>query len=123
MQELYELKEKLCDHLKGYAPKEITAGSLEVIDKLTHAIKNLDKIIYAYENEGDYSSDGMMYDDTRRSYARGRKRDSMGRYSNGRSYDRGYSSDMMSELQNMMDNAPDERSRQIMRDTIQRMGH
>ena len=45
MSELYELKEKLCDELKSYGKKDMTAGSLDVIDKLAHAIKNIDKII------------------------------------------------------------------------------
>lgn len=59
MHELYELKDKLCEELEEYGSKEMTAGSLEVIDKLAHAIKNLDKIIEAYEEE-EYSSRGGM---------------------------------------------------------------
>ena len=45
MHELYELKEKLCDELKEYGRKDMSAGTLEVVDKLTHTIKNLEKII------------------------------------------------------------------------------
>lgn len=102
MHELYELKEKLCDELKEYGGKDLSAGTLDVVDKLAHAVKNIDKIIEAYEDEGEgYSSrtypDGMggsyRSRDGRsmnrnggfyRSYARGRmnaRRDSMGRYS------------------------------------------
>lgn len=85
MHELYELKEKLCDELKNYGNKEVTASNLDVIDKLAHATKNLDKVIEAYE-EGEYSSrsypDGMG--GSYRGYSRGRMsgmRDSRGRYS------------------------------------------
>lgn len=133
MHELYELKEKLCDELKEYGGKEMSAGSLEVIDKLAHATKNLDKIIEAYEEqEGGYSSrsypDGMGgsyrgysregYNSYRGSYARGRgsnaQRDSRGRYSS-----RGYSRDdgMVEELRGLMDDAPND----IIRRDIQRL--
>ena len=115
MKELYELKEKLCDELKTYGKKDMSAGSLDVIDKLTHTIKNLDKIIEKREEEG-YSgrySDGMYDRDMsvgdRNSYARGRnmRRDSMGRYSN---YSNGYSyhDGTVAELKEIMKDAPEE---------------
>ena len=70
MKELYELKDRLYDELKEYGKKEMSAGSLDVIDKLTHTIKNLDKIIEA----GEYSNRmAPMYS---------QRRDSRGRYSN-----------------------------------------
>ena len=83
MKELYELKDKLCEELKEYGKKDMSAGSLDVVDKLTHTIKNLDKIIEGYED--DYSNySGRNY--RGRSYAR--NRDSRGRYSsNGYSYE------------------------------------
>lgn len=88
MHELYELRDKLCDELKNYGTKEVTASNLEVIDKLAHATKNLDKVIEAYEEEGEYSSrsypDGMGGSYRGYSRARGRMnapRDSRGRYS------------------------------------------
>lgn len=74
MKELYEIKDRLCDELKEYANKEMSAGALDVIDKLTHTLKNLDKVIEGYEGE-EYSN---------RSYSRGR--DARGRYSRGYSY-------------------------------------
>ena len=81
MKEYYEIKEMLCKELKEYARKgELSAGSLDVIHKLTDTIKNLDKIEMLEEYE-DYDE---SYDDGG-SYARGRgrnaKRDRMGRYS------------------------------------------
>lgn len=82
MHELYELKEMLCKELEEIGGKgELTAGSLETVDTLAHALKNIDKIIENKENDG-YSS---RYYDGGVSYARGRgsnaRRDSMGRYS------------------------------------------
>lgn len=126
MQELYDLKDMLCKELKEYGKKdEMSAGSLEVVDKLTHALKNLDKVIDAYEESDEYSNraypDGMggSYRGGRGnsyrggsynggSYARGRmnaRRDSMGRYSgNGYSRDDG----MVEELRELMQDAPNE---------------
>lgn len=127
MQELYDLKDMLCKELKEYGKKdEMSAGSLEVVDKLTHAMKNLDKVIEAYEESDEYSNraypDGMggsyrggrgtsyrgPYMGNGSSYARGRmnaRRDSMGRYSgNGYSRDDG----MVEELRELMQDAPNE---------------
>ena len=84
MKELYELKEKLVDELKEYGKKEMSAGSLDVIDKLAHATKNLCKVIESME-EG-YSGRGSY---------RGRNRDSMGRYSSDNSYEGSYHDRMM----------------------------
>ena len=96
MQELYELKDRLMKELYEYGKQDLTAGSLEVVDKLSHSIKNICKIIESYEDEDGYSMRGRSYDDGtdgmsmrgsygRNSYARGRgsnaRRDSMGRYS------------------------------------------
>lgn len=123
MKELYDLKEMLCKELKEYGEKgEMTAGTLDVVDKLAHTVKNLDKIIEVYEDEG-YSSHypyymGGSYDDGMnrngsyrgRSYAgrRNARRDSMGRYSR---------EGLADKMRDLMDEAPDERTRQ----EIQRM--
>lgn len=123
MKELYDLKEMLCKELKEYGEKgEMTAGTLDVVDKLAHTVKNLDKIIEVYEDEG-YSNHypyymGGSYDDgmnrngsyRSRSYAgrRNARRDSMGRYSR---------EGLADKMRDLMDEAPDERTRQ----EIQRM--
>lgn len=61
MHEIYELKEMLMRELEEYGKKgEMSAGSLEIVDKLAHAIKNLCKIIEAAEEEG-YSERGRSY--------------------------------------------------------------
>lgn len=80
MHELYELKEMLCKELEEMGSKgELTAGTLDTVDKLAHAVKNLNKIIEEYDEEYSGEMDGRG-----RSYARGRgrnaRRDSMGRY-------------------------------------------
>lgn len=82
MHSLYELKEKLCDELEEYGRQELTANSLDVIDKLAHAAKNVCKVIESCEDE-EYSGNmmgGRSYGYRGRSYAR-RSRDMRGRYS------------------------------------------
>lgn len=133
MRELYELKEMLCEELKEYGSKEkLDVGGLEIVDKLAHAIKNIDKIIEAYEEE-EYSENGGSYARGNRtysragnggtsyargggrSYARGRgssaRRDSMGRYSREGGYSRGGPDEMAEQLQEMMQEAPNEQIR------------
>lgn len=126
MHALYDLKDMLCKELEEYGSKgELTAGSLNTIDTLAHAIKNIDKIIMNYEGE-EYSNRGSYDRGSYRgaSYRRGRgrnaKRDSMGRYS---SYDDGYSraDDMIEQMYSMMENVPDEHTRQQMQRIISNM--
>lgn len=133
MHMIYELKDKLCDELEEYGDKKLDAGSLEVIDKLAHSIKNLDKIIEKYEDE-DYSS---AYDDgmTGGSYERGGNRygsryamargDGRGRGRNARRDSMGrYSSDsrmMVEELRDLMNDAPDERTKMEFKRFIEKM--
>ena len=109
MKELKELRDMLCDELKGYAKKgELTSGTLSAIDTLTHSIKNLDKII---EDDSGYSE--RYYDDGVRPY-RGsyRGRDSMGRYSrNG----------LSDKLRELMDEAPDDRTRMEIKRLVDKM--
>ena len=129
MHKLLELKEMLMEQLEQYSSKELSVGTLDVVDKLAHAIKNLDKIIESYEEE-EYSNRGGSYEDggrggnrggmsyrydEGRSYARGRgrnaRRDSMGRYSRERGYSRA-GEEMVMELRELMEDAPDDKTRQ-----------
>lgn len=115
MHELYELKEMLCKELESYGKKgELSAGTLDIVDKLAHTIKNLNKIIEAYEDD-EYSG---RYND--RSYARGRssRRDSRGRYSSD-----GYSrdGDMVERLRDLMNDAHDDRTRQEIQRLVTKM--
>lgn len=156
MHQLYELKEMLCEELKEYGSKEkLDVGGLEIVDKLAHAIKNIDKIIEAYEMEEEYSmAGGGSYDGSYRgsyaqggggqgggnqggqsnrgggSYARGRgrnaRRDSMGRYSREArysrgGYSRGGSDEMVDELRELMQEAPDQQTRQEFQKLIQKL--
>lgn len=103
---------------------KLSGSDLEYVDKLTHALKSIKTTMAMIESEGegsyaDGSYTGGSYADGyggsynrsygRGSYARGRRRDSMGRYSS-----RGYSRDqeMISELRDLMEDAPDDRTRQ-----------
>lgn len=138
MHGVYELKEMLCKELEEYGSKgELSAGTLDIVDKLAHTVKNLDKIIESYEDEGSYYG-GESYDDggmymnrggrSNRSmasyrggsYARGRnaRRDSRGRYSR-----EGYSrnSDIADQLRDLIEDAPDEKTRQEIQKLVMKM--
>ena len=126
MHELYELKEMLCKELEEYGRKgDLDVGSLEIVDRLAHAVKNIGKIIEM--DDGGYSNDGDRYDMRGGSYARGRgryaKRDTRGRYS---SY--GYSraeDDMetvMDDLRSMVSDLPHDKQAEVKR-FIDKMDH
>lgn len=126
MQKLYELKEKLMDELNEYSDKEeMSAGDLEVVDKLTHTIKNLCKIIEdaegyseadSYETIGSYARGGRNRGG---SYARGNRG---GSYARGQERRNRYSSySMLDRLQELADEAPDMRTRQEIERLMNRM--
>ena len=132
MHRLYDDLEEICETLAddlsrtneklSKAGGEITASDLEYINRLTHAIKSVKTsmaMIEAEENGYSYD-DGMSNGSYRGSYARGRnaRRDSRGRYSKG-----GYSHDsgMLSELRELMKEAPDEQTRMDIQRMITRM--
>lgn len=145
MDAIYELKDMLCEELEEYGKKDkLDVGGLEIVDKLAHTIKNLDKIIESYEDEeysGAYegSYEGNMGGGSYRrgSYAResdGRSRrgsyamargDGRGRGRNARRDSMGrYSSDgkmMAQELRELMEDAPDERIKMEMQRLIQKV--
>ena len=126
MEYMYELKDKLCKELDEIARKpEMGSGDLEIIHKLTDTIKNLDKIEML--EDGGYSQAGDWEADLRGTYGRGssyrgRKRDSMGRYSRegrmipGRMYSRADAKeDMMDQMEDLMSQAGSEREREAIR--------
>ena len=122
MEYMYDLKEKMCRELEEIARKpEMSAGDLEAIHKLTDTIKNIEKI-EMLEEDGGYSRAGDWEADMRGTYGRGssyrgRKRDSMGRYSrDGRMYSRGDAKEhMMEQMEMLMDQAGSEREREAIR--------
>ena len=55
MKDLYNLKESLINELSDYGKKGgLTASSLDIIDKLAHAAKNVSKVIECCESD-EYS--------------------------------------------------------------------
>lgn len=121
--ELEEANEKI-----SKAGGKLSAGDVEYIDKLTHTLKSLKTTIAMIEAEngeysgkywdGKYYHDGMPENNTGgdmshrgMSNARGRgtyaKRDSMGRYSS----ERGAKEEFISEIYELMEKAPDEKTR------------
>lgn len=127
MKYIEDLKEMLCDELDKIASKgELTAGSLDTVQKLTHSLKSIETIM-AMEGYGD-SYDDMDYN---RSYERGnrgrsnrRGRDSMGRYT--RSYARGsrrmYSGDdVESRIEELMNEVDEPKVRQALQKALEKM--
>ena len=126
MEKLHELKEKLWAELEELAEKrDMGAGDLEVVHKITDTIKNIDKICML-EEEGGYSEavDGMDYGRgssyanrgkhyVRGHYSRDGGRDGMGVYSSRRDSRGRYSrddgrSEMMEHLEMALDSASDQ---------------
>lgn len=136
MHELYKLKDMLMKELEDYGSKgELSAGSLDVIDKLAHTTKNVCKILEEYDEGGSqrsymdggsqrgYANEGGSYNrggSYRRSNMGGSyRRDSRGRYANEGGYSR--DGDMIAELRELMQDAPDERTRQEFQRFISRL--
>ncbi len=143
MHTYYEAKEMLKKELDNIVKKgELSAGSLETIDKLLNSIKNACKITM-YE---EYAEDGYSYADGdadmsdyayARASGRGRgsnaSRDSMGRYSSrgysnrgysrrGRySYDDGDKQEKMDMLREMMNEVSSDEERRALNKIIRRM--
>lgn len=114
------LKSMLCDELDKISDKgSISAGDLEAAHKLTDTIKNIYKIGMLEDVDSGYSS--AYYDDGR-SYARNGEHYVRGHYSydsnsnGGGGYRDGYSGHNIREhLDQMMRDAPDDRTRDRIR--------
>lgn len=146
MHELYSDLEEICEVLADElsktneklekAGREISAGDLDYIDKLTHALKSVKttKAMVEAEDEGYSWEDGSSYarelrggnrgGQSRMSYARGRgrnaRRDSMGRYSRRGGYSMD-NDDMIMELRELMEDAPDEATKMEFKKFISKM--
>lgn len=133
MRYMEDLKEMLCDELDKIASKgELTAGTLDTVQKLTHSLKSIETIM-AMEGYGD-SYDDMSYEGSYRSYERGsnrsgRGRDSMGRYTS-RSYARGgrgrsrrmYSGDDVEQkITELMNEVEEPQVRQALQKALEKM--
>ena len=128
--DLHEMCETL-SHELGEANNKVRQGGgklsgsdLDYVDKLTHALKSIKTTIAMVEAEdgtsGMYPVYGRSYGYNTGSYAR--RRNSMGRYSSRGGYSR--DDDMIAELRELMNDAPDEKTRQEFQrfiDKIERM--
>lgn len=119
-----ELEDMLCEELDKIAKKgELSAGSLDTVQKLTHSLKSL-KTIEAMEESGYsggmYPMHRYSYDmDGGNSYAM-QRRDSMGRYSRtGYSRDDGF----VHEMRALMEEAPTDRIRRKMQTILAEIGN
>ncbi|MDE7398988.1 MAG: hypothetical protein K2N06_05605 [Oscillospiraceae bacterium] len=134
MKALEELRERMCDELREYnhalknQPKEMNAGTLEHIHRLTDTIKNIDKIIMLEDgghSHGDWEARGTYGDDS--SYAHRNMHYVRGHYSHdGEMSERRdrYSHDsgkdhMISELREMLHDATTEKERSAIRRCIE----
>ena len=107
MRDLYNLKNMLVEELAEFGRKgELSKTSLDTIDKIAHATKNIGKDIEGCEQE-EYSG---------RSY-RGRS------YESGNNSYRGYSrsgDDVREELDKLMHSVNDDRTREELRKIMNR---
>lgn len=124
MHKMMMLRDNLVDELEKFADKPLNEQSLDLVDKLAHAVKCIDTVtaMERAENDGysgrsyrdgmsgrtyrdDYSGDGVSgrrYFYTQRDGMSGmRRRDSLGRYADGYSHDEAKDR-LMNEMQNMM---------------------
>lgn len=141
MHNLYDILEEMCETLTKEAGMvndkirsvqgKVSATDMEYIDRITHALKSvkttmamMDAEENGYSGAKYYNGYGSMAD---RRYSRdgsyngsyARRRDSMGRYSS-----EGYSrakEDMVRELENLMEDAPDEGTRVKFQSFIEEM--
>ena len=133
---MHKLMDYICDEMSDLERKaekdgKLSMAEVQYLDTLAHTKKNLLKADEMSEEGysgmmypryyGEDRMDGSSYNDGR-SYARGRRnarRDSMGRYSS-----RGYSmanEDMVEELHELMEKAPDEMTKREFKKFIDRI--
>ena len=132
MHKMMMLRDNLVDELEKFADKPLNEQSLDLVDKLAHAVKCIDTVTAmerAADHDGysgrsyrdgmsrrtyrdDYSGDGISgrrYYYTQRDGGMSgmRRRDSMGRYADGYSHDEAKDR-LMSEMEGMMNNVSPE---------------
>lgn len=125
---MHKLLDFVCDELKDLEKKADNGGlnlsEVQYADTLAHLKKNLMKA-EEMELENDYSQRGYtqrtMPQYYGNSYAgrRNARRDSMGRYSRENGYSR--ADDMVGQLREMMNTAPDEMTRQDIQRLVTRL--
>ncbi len=132
---MHKLIEYVCDELdelerKAEKDGKLSMAEVQYMDTLAHTKKNLLKADEMME-EGEYSMagesyarggrGGRSYARGGRSYARGRnaRRDSMGRYSREGGYS--MNDDIADRLRDLMEDAPDERTRNEIQRLVTKM--
>ena len=112
------LRDNLEDELAKFADRQINEQNLDIIDKLSHAIKCIDTFMAMERSSGRDEYSGRMYHDGmsgRRYYYTQRdggmsglrRRDSLGRYADGYSHDEAKDR-LMGEMEGMMNNVSPE---------------
>ena len=108
------LSEKIADKTRKIRSGGMSDGDLDTVDKLTHSLASVKKILAFAEDEDGYSgywpTNGSYRTMYRGSYAR--KRDSMGRYSRN---------DLADKMRDLMRSAPDDRTRQEIQHMVDKL--
>lgn len=116
MEELCDiLSEKIADKTRKIKSNGMSDGDLDTVDKLTHSLASVKKILAFMEDDGYSGNYPMDYRGIYRgSYARGRnvRRDSMGRYSRN---------DLADKMRELMMEAPDEHTRMEIKRMVEKM--
>ena len=109
------LSEKIAEKTRKIKNGGRNDGDLDTMEKLTHTLASVKKIMAFMEDDGYsgyYPMDGSYRTMYRGSYARGPRRDSMGRYSRN---------DLADKMRELMHDAPDDRTRQEMQRMVEKL--
>lgn len=118
------LSDKIAEKTRKIKNGGMSDGDLETIDKLTHSLASVKKIMAFMEDDGysGYWPEGSYRESYRGSYGHGgsyaRKRDSMGRYSREMGYSR---NDLADKMRDLMRDVPDDRTRQELQRMIEKL--
>ena len=105
------LSEKIAEKTRKIKNGGMNDGDLDTIEKLTHTLASVKKIMAFMEDDGYSGGWPMSYRGVyRNSY--GRKRDSMGRYSRN---------DLADKMRDLMDSAPDDHTRMEIRRMVEKL--
>lgn len=132
IKDLHELCETLSEAIREANEKirnsggKLSAGDTAYVDQLTHALKSVKATIKMMEEEGyswnypySYADRNIPYHGGSYAVRRNARRDSMGRYSGEQGYSR--NGGMVEELRGLMQDAPDERTRQEFKRFIEKI--
>lgn len=104
MHRITMLRDNLMDELEKFADRQLTEQNLDIIDKLSHAIKCIDTVTAmerGFESRDGYSGRRYYYTQRDGGMSGRRRRDSLGRYADGYSHDEAKDR-LMGEMEHMM---------------------